>query len=71
MREKQGGRGLALRLARVRQGVHLYELARQAGISSSRLSQYEGGHRPIPRAMEDRLRALLGLRKLSGTDGKK
>lgn len=58
-------------MARIRQGIHLYELARRAGISSARLSQYEGGHRPIPRDMEDELRTLLGLRRLERADEEK
>lgn len=54
-------RGLALKLERVRQGLHLYDVAQQAGISSARLSQYEGGHRQIPSDIEDKLRTLLGM----------
>ncbi len=67
MGKSQHNRGLTIRLARIRQGVHLYELARQAGISSARLSQYEGGHRLMPPDIEDRLRTLLGLRRLGKT----
>ena len=68
MSRSQENVGLQLKLARVRQGLHLYEIARQAGISSARLSQYEGGHRLIPPDVEDRLRTLLGLRRLGSTD---
>ena len=71
MKRSQENRGLAVKLARVRQGLHLYEVARQAGISAARLSQYEGGHRRIPSNMEDKLRTLLGMRRLGGTDEEK
>ena len=64
--EMSRNRGLKLKLARVRQGLHLYEVARQAGISASRLSQFEGGHRNLPPELEDRLRAVLGLRSELG-----
>ena len=71
MTRSQQNQGLAIKLARVRQGLHLYEVARLAGISSARLSQYEGGHRQIPSDVEDKLRALLGMRRLGGTDEKR
>lgn len=52
---------LELKLARIRQGLHLYEVARQLGISPARLSQFEGGHRVAPPELETKLRAILRL----------
>lgn len=53
--------GLKFKLARIRQGFHLYEVARQVGITPARLSQFEGGHRRLPPELEARLRQVLGL----------
>lgn len=58
---RQGPLGLELKLARIRQGLHQYEVARRVGISPVRLAQFEGGHRRIPPELEDKLRAVLGL----------
>lgn len=66
MDRSQAQIGLELKLARIRRGLHLYELARQAGISAACLSQYEGGHRQIPPALEDKLWTLLGFGKRRG-----
>ena len=62
--------GLELRLARIRRGLHLYQVAREIGITPARLSQFEGGHREPPPDLEDKLRAVLGLpRKQRKGDG--
>ena len=53
--------GLELKLARIRKGLHLYELARQVGITPARLSQFEGGHRRPPPDLDEKLRVVLGL----------
>ncbi|MFC2024027.1 helix-turn-helix domain-containing protein [Chloroflexota bacterium] len=66
MKRSQVTKGLQLKLARVQQGLHLYQLARQVGISTARLSQYEGEHREIPPRLEAKLHTLLGLRKWRG-----
>jgi transcriptional regulator with XRE-family HTH domain len=58
---QSSGQGMELKLARIRKGFHLYEVARQVGISPARLSQYEGEHRQIPPDLEERLRGILGL----------
>ena len=61
MGEGQVMPGLELRLARIRRGLHLYEVAREVGITPARLSQFEGGHRRPPPDLERKLRAMLGL----------
>ena len=67
-----GPPGLELKLARVRQGLHLYEVARLLGITSARLSQFEGGHRRPPPDLEEKLRGILGLLNKEGQgDGPK
>jgi len=53
--------GMELKVARIEQGFHLYQVARLAGISAARLSQFEGGHRIPPPELETKLRAILGL----------
>jgi len=53
--------GLELKLARIRNRQHLYEVASQVGITPARLSQFEGGHRSPPPDLEKKLRAVLGL----------
>lgn len=61
MLDSQASPGLELKLAHIRQGLHLYEVARLVGITPARLSQFEGGHRTPPPELEDKLRAVLGL----------
>jgi len=57
---QSSGAGMELKLARIRKGFHLYEVARQVGISPARLSQYEGGHRRVPTDLYHKLREVLG-----------
>ena len=57
----QRAEGLELKLARIRQGLHLYEVARRVGITPARLSQFEGGHRRLPPDLEEKLQAVLRL----------
>ena len=59
-------KGLELRLARIRRGLHLYEVARALGISPARLSQFEGDHRRPPTELENKLRRFLGLPQKAG-----
>jgi transcriptional regulator with XRE-family HTH domain len=66
MATKEGPVGLELKLARIRLGLHLYEVARQVGITPARLSQFEGGHRRPPPDLEVRLRGILGLPSKEG-----
>ncbi len=61
MRKGQGYAGLEIKVARIRLGLHLYEVAQQVGITPARLSQFEGGHRTIPPKLERHLRQVLGL----------
>jgi len=53
--------GLELKVARIRKGLYLYEVAREVGITPARLSQFEGGHRKPPPDLEEKLRAVLDL----------
>jgi len=53
--------GLELKVARIRLGLYLYEVARMVGITPARLSQFEGGHRKPPPDLEEKLWAILGL----------
>ena len=62
----QEHRGLELKLARVRLGLHLYEVAREVGITPARLSQFEGDHRSIPADLACKLRALLDAGEPTG-----
>lgn len=50
---------MELRLARVRQGQHLHQVAREVRITASRLLLYEGGHRQIPQGLTCKPREVL------------
>ena len=54
--------GLELRIARIRAGLKVFELAAKAGIEETRLSRIENSRR-IPRPEEiQRLETALGLK---------
>lgn len=62
MKGKPKHTGFALRVRRLRLGLHQYEVAQSLGIHTARLCEFEHGRRKFRAELEARLHALLGLR---------
>ena len=58
--------GLELKIRRIRAGLTQYDLAQEAGIHPSRLSEMETGKRPITDAVTDVLDKELSEAPASG-----
>lgn len=55
----RSGRGIELKLLRVRAGVRQYQVARELGIPSSTLCDWENGRKPIPPRRAEEITAAI------------
>lgn len=58
---KHGKAGLALRGARLREGISQKELAKRSGVSQENISRMENGKRPIGMVVAEKLAAVLHI----------